>query len=610
MLFHSLLLIFQITFVLSFSSDGYAPIKVQCPGGQLTRSSTTGLNQDEQSYINSRYQVAKQNLATFLQNVNLTNFDVGSFLSKANPTIGLAFSGGGYRAQLTGAGEYSALDSRTHVVNGKGLGGILQSSNYISGLSGGAWLVGSLVSNNLVSIDDLINQNSLWQTEHSILSPGGKFLKDIGAWFKIGDQVHGKQDAGYDVSITDIWGRALSYQLLANTQNDGAGFRLSDVITQPNFQNHYSPFPILVADGRAPGTTVINLNSTVFSLTPYEIGSESPSLQSFVQTKYLGTKLDNGYPVNSSSSCVNSFDNAGFIMGTSSSLFNNVILSLASSGLPSFITNLINNIVVNPFEKLNVDVAKYNPNPFYKSVNPDTSIANSKTLYLVDGGEDGQNVPLVPLLHRKLSTIFAFDNSNDNLQWPDGSSLIKTYERQFSPQGKGLAFPYVPDQYTFRNLNLTSRPTFFGCDAKNLTTLTDNIYDVPLIIYLANRPFTYWSNTSTFKLEYELNERNSMISNGFAVASRLNGTVDTDWSTCVGCAIIRREQEKLGIEQSDQCKQCFKTYCWDGSLYKGGAIGDNFDNYGLTFGADSYNQKSTPGFYNTGANLKKRDHEP
>ena len=83
-----------------------------------------------------------------------------------------------------------------------------------------------------------------------------------------------------------------------------------------------------------------------------------------------------------------------------------------------------------------------------------------KNLYLVDGGEDGQNIPISPLLHRNVSAIFAFDNSNDVLNWPDGTSLVKTYERQFSSQGNGIAFPYVPDQYTFRNLNLTSKPTF------------------------------------------------------------------------------------------------------------------------------------------------------
>ncbi|KAG5419833.1 PLB2 [Candida metapsilosis] len=599
-----LVLLSLIDIIVADSSHGYAPIAVKCPSGQLTRSSLSGINPDEKNYVDTRYtNVAKPSLKSFLSGANLTDFDIDSFLDQANPTIGITFSGGGYRAQLSGAGQYAALDSRSHVVNGKGLGGILQSASYISGLSGGSWLLGSLVSNNLISIDNLIDQNSLWQLQNSLLTNGGDILNNLDYWTSISDEVEGKHRAGFGVSITDIYSRALSYQLLTNSPDNGAGTKFSDAMDQNSFKNFEAPYPILVSLGREPGSAVINLNSTVISLTPYEVGSEDPSLEAFVQTKYLGTQLDNGYSNNYT--CVNGYDNAGFFMGTSSSVFNSVALKLDTAKLPEFLKKLVNGVLVEPFERLNVDVAHYNPNPFYKSRDAKTSIEKSPSLYLVDGGEDGQNVPLVPLLRRNLSAIFAYDNSNDYLTWPDGSSLIKTYERQFSPQGKGAPFPYVPDQKTFRNLNLTSKPTFFGCDAKNLSSLTSDIFDVPLVIYTANRPYTYWSNTSTFRLEYSLEERNNMISNGFAAATRLNGTLDEEWDACVGCAVIRREQERLGIEQSEQCKQCFERYCWDGTIYEGEPIGDNFDDNGLTLEATHYNSENVPGFDKTGFNLKR-----
>ncbi|KAI3402476.2 PLB2 [Candida oxycetoniae] len=581
------------------SPAGYAPIEVDCPAGSLVRNSSTGLNSNEATYIQSRYTIAKQNLGQYLKSSNLHDFDVDAFLSVANPTIGVAFSGGGYRAQLVGAGEYAALDSRTNLINGNSLGGVLQSSNYISGLSGGAWLVGSLVSNNLVTIDQILSQDILWNTVNSILDYYDNLVEELEMWIEIALQVESKQLNGFTISITDFWGRALSYQLLPFFPQEAAGFPFSNVVQLPVFQNYYSPFPILVADGREPNTTIVNSNSTVFELTPYEIGSRDPSLGSFVQTKYLGTELDNGVPSSSSSSsssrCINGFDNTGFFIGTSSSLFNDILLTIDQDYIPEFLQKIIEEILVDPFEKLNVDVAHYNPNPFYKSTNPDTPIAESKTLYLADGGEDGQNVPLLPLLHRNLSVVFAFDNSADELNWPDGTALIQTYERQFSEQGKGIAFPYVPGQSSFLNLNLTAKPTFFGCDAKNLSTLTDDIYDVPLVIYIANRPFTFWSNTSTFKLEYSVQERNRMIQNGFEVASRLNGTLDDEWEACVGCAIIRREQERMNLTQTDQCKQCFEKYCWDGTIYDGPSIGDNFDDEGRTVGAGPYNSCDIPG---------------
>lgn len=604
MILHHLLILLIINYCVATSpTNGYAPGPVSCPSSQLIRSGSQGINPNEQSYINARYPIAKQALSKFLHNANLQNFDVDSFLAHSNPTIGLAFSGGGYRAMLTGAGEISSLDSRTKT-NTPVLAGILQASSYIAGLSGGSWLVGSLASNNLNSVDDMLSQG-LWELTHSFLSYYGieHPIKQVEEWVNVGNQVASKRNANFNVSLTDIYGRLLSYPLLTNTEDEGDAYLWSDVTSASNFQSHQMPFPILISDGRAPDTTIINLNSTVIELTPYEFGSWDPSLNEFVDTRYLGTKLDNGRPTGK---CYNGFNNAGFFMGTSSALFNEAVLSITEANIPSFLKDIIDDILVDPILKSNIDVSAYNPNPFFKSSGSNTAISQSKNLYLVDGGEDGQNIPISPLLHRNVSAIFAFDNSNDVLNWPDGTSLVKTYERQFSSQGNGIAFPYVPDQYTFRNLNLTSKPTFFGCDAKNLTSLTNDIYDVPLVIYLANRPFTYWSNTSTFKLTYDDNERQGMISNGFEIATRSSGSLDDEWAACVGCAIIRREQERQGIEQTEQCKRCFENYCWDGTIYKGEPLGENFSDDGLTNSATEYNLNNVAGFNDGGTLILKK----
>lgn len=98
-----------------------------------------------------------------------------------------------------------------------------------------------------------------------------------------------------------------------------------------------------------------------------------------------------------------------------------------------------------------------------------------------------------------------------------------------------------------------------------------------------------------------------MISNGYDVASRLNGKLDNEWAACVGCAIIRREQERLGIEQTEQCKKCFENYCWDGTIYKGEPLGDNFSDEGLTTSAADYNLNNVAGINDGGIALVKRD---
>ena len=94
---------------------------------------------------------------------NLSDFDAKSFINDNAPnhniTIGLSFSGGGYRAMLAGAGQILGLDGRYEDANNHGLGGLLDSSTYVVGLSGGNWLVGLLALNDWLSVGDIVNGN-------------------------------------------------------------------------------------------------------------------------------------------------------------------------------------------------------------------------------------------------------------------------------------------------------------------------------------------------------------------------------------------------------------------------------------------------------------------
>ncbi|GEQ67481.1 hypothetical protein JCM33374_g1146 [Metschnikowia sp. JCM 33374] len=585
---------------------GYAPYEVACPEGNLLRTADS-LSEQESQWVEERHKVTDQYLETFLNDAKLENFNAAQFLANTTNnrsiTIGLAFSGGGYRAMLSGAGQLSALDNRTSGAYKEGLGGLLQASTYLVGLSGGNWLVGSVVVNNFTSVQDIINNKvPIWDLEHSIVNYGGwnpvkayKYYKDL--W----EDVKAKEDAGYDLTLTDTWGRALSHQFFPESTEYGESLSWSGIQNISEFANHEMPFPIVVADGRTPGTQVISGNSTVFEFSPYEMGSWDPSLYSFTKTKYLGTKVSDGKSLNGT--CISGFDNAGFVMGTSSTLFNQFVLQINTTSLSSTLKSIIGNILQDVSKDEN-DIAVYKPNPFqqYSEAAVQTIVQND-TLFLVDGGEDLQNVPMYPLLQkpRGVDVIFAYDNSADtNQSWPNGGSMIASYERQFLEQGNGTIFPYVPDKNTFRNLNMTAKPAFFGCSAKNLTSLLSNgtkrsaVYDSPLVVYTANRPFSYFSNTSTFKLSYDNTEKLSMIRNGFEVASRLNSTLDAGWKTCVACAIIRREQERQGIEQSDQCKRCFEEYCWDGTIDTS-TPKINFTTSGTTNGREDTGNVTTSG---------------
>lgn len=558
-------------------SGGYAPAKVSCPDGDLVRVANNK-SQAEEDWLEGRAKVANKHLEIFLSESNLDDFDASSFLKNTsdgrNIKIGLAFSGGGYRAMFCGAGQLAGLDNRTRGAHEHGLGGLLESSTYLSGLSGGNWLVGSLVTNNYTSVQDILDKNEIWDITHSIVNMGGWNPVKIYKYYKnLYDTAQDKEDAGFELSLTDTWARALSHQFFTEDSGYGASVLWSDIQDMDAFKNYEMPFPVVVTDGRTPGTKVISGNSTIFEVNPFEMGSWDPSLNAFHLTKYLGSESLDGHPENKT--CVAGFDNAGFIMGTSSTLFNQFVLQINTTSLSSTVKSLVTSIL-NKVSHEEDDIAIYRPNPFYHYDNASfKSIVKNDTLYLVDGGEDNQNVPLYPLIQpeRELDVIFAFDNSADTEQsWPNGASLVATYERQFLNQSRDTIFPHVPDTNSFVNLNLTARPTFFGCDAKNLTSLLtdendeDLIYKTPLIVYTANRPFTYMSNRSTFELSYDGDKRNGVIKNGFEVSTRLNGTLDDEYKTCISCAIIRREQERQGIEQSDQCKKCFEKYCWNGEI--------------------------------------------
>lgn len=512
----------------------------------------------------------------FLGRMNISDFDVNAYFDRVSnnaselPNIGIAFSGGGWRALMNGAGALQAFDSRTEGSDGPGqLGGLLQSATYVSGLSGGSWLVGSIYVNNQTTVTDLMNMedSSVWDFSSSVIvgpeSDGIQILSTADYWGDLYDAYEVKDDAGFNTSLTDIWGRGLSFQLV-DADEGGPAYTWSSIAETQGFQNADLPFPIIVAVGRAPDETVLSTNSSVYEFNPFEMGTWDPTTFGFMPLQYVGTNMTDGL-VTEDAQCVVGFDNVGFVMGTSSSLFNTALLGIdvIQDSVPESLYNLIQGIL-EAVDEDNNDIADYRPNPFFGFRPDDNPNADADRLTLVDGGLDGQNVPLHPLIqpNRHVDVIFAVDSSADTSNWPNGTSLVATYERQFGDLANNTAFPSVPDVNTFINLGLNSRPTFFGCDPSNIT---DGL-DVPLIVYLPNSPYIYNSNISTFQLETNNTERDAIVLNGYNVATMGNATVNSTWPTCVGCAVISRSLDRTGMEVPEVCRQCFSDFCWDGTV--------------------------------------------
>lgn len=120
----------------------YVPTaNVQCPPeSDLLRSTPTGpsqsLHANETAYIQARQTgVVVDAWKTWLGDGSGLGYTLSDF-NDTFPRVGIAISGGGYRAAQYGAGALSALDARNQTAKNAGTGGLLQVASYLTGASG------------------------------------------------------------------------------------------------------------------------------------------------------------------------------------------------------------------------------------------------------------------------------------------------------------------------------------------------------------------------------------------------------------------------------------------------------------------------------------------
>ncbi|EDO18854.1 hypothetical protein Kpol_1023p23 [Vanderwaltozyma polyspora DSM 70294] len=573
-LFSFLLAAPLVSSVIAWSpSNGYAPANVSCPSDfNLIREASSQLSDNETEWLSLRNEVTSEALQNFLNRAtrNFTNSSLIDDLFSGNssnvPKIGIACSGGGYRAMLSGAGMIAAFDNRTVGANENGLGGLLQSTTYLAGLSGGNWLTGTLALNNWTSVQDIVdnmgNNGSIWDISNSLVTQDAATVQ---LWTQVFQAIASKQEAGFNTTLADYWGRALSYDFFPTLPQGGAGLTWSTIRDSDVFRRGLMPFPISVTDVRHPYSGITYMNSTIVEFNPFEMGSWDPSLNSFADVKFIGSDVSNGTAVNEGQ-CIAGFDNAGFVLGTSSTLFTPSMVEAVELILGNSTNTTVGELLISMISNDNEDVALFAPNPFRDSAfGSNSDLSSDPSLFLADGGEDTIEVPLISLIQkqRDLDVVFAFDNSADTVDsWPNGTAMVGAYRRQFSEQGQDIAFPYVPDEETFVSEGLNKRPTFFGCDARNLTELS---YIPPLLIYVPNADYSFASNTSTLQLQYSEAESKALIQNGFEAATRGNLTDDSRFMGCVACAVMRRKQQSMNATLPAECNACLAEYCWTGT---------------------------------------------
>jgi lysophospholipase len=537
--------------------SSYAPLSGACPKEPLVRPAS-GLSDNEESYRIGRKVVADLALGDWLKKTNprfstknLPTVNITSIDSQANANrlkVALTTSGGGTRSLLLGAGVIQGLDARDSNVSTAGL---FQGLSYHAGLSGGGWLLSSFVGNNYPTISYL--RDNLWEKafQNGLGLPGN--LLAAAAYVPITNDLLVKQLAGYDVTLTDPWGRLLSYQLLLGA-NGGVQKTLSSITGLSNFTSHNVAFPVITSLGVKTwlGECLPGPNATTYEFTPYEFGSWDPDVSAFTSTKYLGTSLKNGQPTGAK--CTTNYDNLGYILGTSRSLFNEACVVIPPQDSITSLDSTLS-VLVRKIHKVGTSdlYAKYS-NPFYQYSsssgfqNPANNVSAQKSLSLVDGGEALQNNPIFPFLvpARNISAIIVNDNSADSSNnFPNGSEILTTYVQSFN---QGLTrMPFIPSVEIFIAEKLNQRATFFGCNDNSKV----------IIVYIQNFNFTFASNIPTLQPVYLKSETAAMIANGVAMADQ-NGK--EGWATCLGCALV----ENTGEDLPEECTACFEEYCYNG----------------------------------------------
>ena len=507
----------------------YIPLPAPCPSTPLIRPAKD-ISDSERQYFTARKPVAQGALKTWLE-----AFECGFSTSKL-PSIALATSGGGLRSFLEGAGVIQALDSRDSNTT---IAGIYQALTYQSGLSGGAWLVGSLSGNNWPTVSSL--RTGLWNARFAT----GTVPSKIEAQEIVFDLLS-KKAAGFSPTLTDPYGRVVSFSLLYGPDG-GVTNTLSGLTSKTNFTAHAVPYPIMTAIDTNPGQCIPDVPSPQFELHPYEFGSWDSGIAAFTETAYLGTNMSNGQPA-TAGVCVKNYDNLGYAMGTSSNIFSESCQTIPSvnSSDPSIaeLEQLLSFAHPGTFGD---EFADY-PNPFY-GYSGSPTVKAEKELTLVDGGFSSQNDPIWPFIQPAraalIDVLIVNDNSADTNNFPNGTQIYNTYLRA---QRVGLSsMPQIPPVKTFLAKGYNKRAVFFGCHKKHTIT----------IVYLPNTEYSFPSNQSTTRLLYSKADTDGMIGNGMQIATQ-NG--DKDWPTCLACAVMMKTTGGLPWA----CKACFAKYCYDG----------------------------------------------
>ena len=537
-----------------FTLTPYAPTSAQCPATPILRRAN-GLSPDETWYRDHRSATAGQSLREWFTAFNAELPKNDSFPLTWMPTIGFASSGGSIRALLSGAGVVQALDGQDPVPDGplSGLKGLYQGVTYHSGVEAGSWILTSRLANDDTVLSSLVND--IWISSFSTEDFLPAFARGPATFSSISMDLVAKALAGYPPTLPDTWGRVLSQHLY---YGEGGGLKktLSGMVNNTDFPRFRMPYPILTAlgiDALGGGMGCISANqaSPQYEFSPFEYGSWDARIRLFGRTEQMGSPSANGMALGSST-CVQGFDNLGFLIATSGNEFNYWCGEVPSPNLLQGPLGRLKDDMIAMTGKVHglsyLDEYGSIPNSDFSSVR--NNLMPSNDLYLISGAQGGENIPLWPLLQpeRNIDVIIANDNSQDTPDFfPNGTSLYNTYARA---REMGLkTMPMIPSLEFFVERGYSRQPTFFGCYEPDKIT----------IIYLPNSVYTFNSNIPDWILKYSSENVTAMLANGQQVATYGGSEM---YKRCLGCVMLSKVNEGDLKRLPSFCGDCMQKFCY------------------------------------------------
>ncbi|KNC85400.1 hypothetical protein, variant [Sphaeroforma arctica JP610] len=372
-----------VTIGVPLATNPYAPVTGQCEANAesaVTTVNITDLLEQESEWLVGRKNVTDTAWEAYITNLGLVDLDTAAVAGGA-PRIALAASGGGLRAMLSGAGVFTAFDAQVPASIETKTGGILQMSTYMGGLSGGSWLVSSLLANEMPPVNEwaktYININT------TVFYPGTNDIEAVANYKRFFTQINAKEAAGFDTNLVDLWAKGMAYQILNKIPSYGNDMLLSDFQTEGPFSSFEAPFPILVAASFRPGNSAFDYGD-VFDWNPYHAGSYSPNISAFIELSIVGTSYNNE-ELASNDGCVTRFDNLQYTFATSSAAFALPDLSRTKTAVINQVLPDILNLTVTPEGAENFTVTRM-PSFITDMEGPKPYFSELPDFYLGDGG--------------------------------------------------------------------------------------------------------------------------------------------------------------------------------------------------------------------------------